>query len=421
MEKRYLSNLNDLLLCITKAINLINPEINDHHQQVSYLSYCIAEQIGISDDDMRTLVVASMLHDVGAIAFGSDVDFSTNETYEQNKHAFVGAKLLSAFHMFDKVSKVVKFTHIPWNHGAGSTFNGEEVDPLSHIIHLSNRVIVSLNKYEPFLTQVDKVKDYVMSERGLKFKDEVVDAFMAIADREANWFYLQYNPEELNDIMDDSISSVKLTVDDAVELTEIFAHIIDFRSPFTSMHSAGVAASAVYLAKKAGFSSEECKMMNIAGNLHDIGKLKTPKYILEKNGALEKDEFDIMKEHSFYTYLLLKPISGFERITEWAAFHHEKMNGKGYPFHLPAKKLSLGSRLMSVADIFTAITEDRPYRKGMDKPHTVNVIKEKVKDGSISPYASSLLLYNFDEAYDVRKKAADMAVKTYSQFLNGVN
>ena len=74
----------------------------------------------------------------------------------------------------------------------------------------------------------------------------------------------------------------KLTLDEVVELTKIFSRIIDFRSPFTAMHSAGVAATAVKLAELSGFSENECKMMNIAGNLHDIGKLAIPVEILEK-------------------------------------------------------------------------------------------------------------------------------------------
>ncbi|MCR5202546.1 MAG: HD domain-containing protein [Lachnospiraceae bacterium] len=420
MERDYITDLNDLLLCITKAINLINPEINDHHSQVAYLAYNIAKKLNVSVDDMRTLIIASMLHDVGAIAYGDTIEVTPDGTGREHKHAFVGAKLLQNFNMFDKVSEIVKYHHMPWNHGEGKTYNGQEVPYLSHIIHLADSIVLHLNKYEPAISQVKDVKKFVVKEKGSTFNEEIVDAFLAISDREAMWLYLQFEPQILNEIMDDSISSIKLSINDAIELTEIFAHIIDFRSPFTSMHSAGVAATAVALAKKAGFSSDECKMVKIAGNLHDIGKLKTPKEILEKQGKLEEDEFNIIKEHSFYTYLLLKPVSGFEQITEWAAFHHEKMNGTGYPFHFPAKKLSLGSRILAVADIFTAITEDRPYRAGMDKETATEVIKEKVKEGAISPYVSSLLLYNFDDIYAVSKKAAAKAVEEYSSFLNDV-
>ncbi|MBP3873200.1 MAG: HD domain-containing protein, partial [Lachnospiraceae bacterium] len=77
--------------------------------------------------------------------------------------------------------------------------------------------------------------------------------------------------------------------------------IIDYRSPFTAMHSAGVAASARELARLYGMSEEDCKKMEIAGRLHDVGRLRVPNSILEKPGKLTDDEFDIVKEHPYYT------------------------------------------------------------------------------------------------------------------------
>ncbi len=94
---------------------------------------------------------------------------------------------------------------------------------------------------------------------------------------------------------------------------------------------------------------------------------------------------------------MLKNITGFETITKWAAFHHEKLNGKGYPFHLSGNQIPLGSRIVAVADIFTAISENRPYRKGMEKEEVIKVMQGLVQDGSICGNIVGVLMENIDE------------------------
>lgn len=209
-----------------------------------------------------------------------------------------------------------------------------------------------------------------------------------------------------------------LDTDEVINLTKIFAGIIDFRSPFTANHTAGVAKTAEKLAEIAGFSETECKMMLVAGYLHDLGKLAVRNDVLEKPSKLDVEEFNIIRSHTYYTYRLLQPIKEFETINSWASYHHEKLNGKGYPFHLDDKNLSLGSRIMAVADIFTAITEDRPYRKGMPDEQTFNILNSMVKDRSICPYVVSILMDNFDLIYEIRKEAQHEASIEYNYFMN---
>jgi HD-GYP domain-containing protein (c-di-GMP phosphodiesterase class II) len=202
-----------------------------------------------------------------------------------------------------------------------------------------------------------------------------------------------------------------------MELTEIFANIIDFRNPFTANHSTGVANTAQKLAELAGFSATECKMMFIAGNLHDLGKLAVSRAILDKPGKLDEGEHNVIRSHSFYTYRLLQGIKGFETINNWASFHHEKLNGNGYPFHLRGESISLGSRIVAVADIFTAITEDRPYRKGMSLDDAVAVIKAMVEDNSICSYVAAMLMDNLSMIDESRKEAQQKSKVVYNYIM----
>ncbi|HBR02080.1 MAG TPA: phosphohydrolase, partial [Ruminiclostridium sp.] len=183
-------------------------------------------------------------------------------------------------------------------------------------------------------------------------------------------------------------------------------------------HSAGVAKTSQRLAEMIGFSPLECKMMLIAGYLHDLGKLAISNDVLEKPAKLNEDEFNEIRSHTYYTYQLLDTIPQFETIKTWAAFHHERLNGSGYPFHIKGDSLTLGSRIMAVADIFTAITESRPYRKGMDDQHAIHALKDMVASEAIDGNIVKVLIDHFQEINDIRESAQQQASNRYESFLH---
>jgi HD-GYP domain-containing protein (c-di-GMP phosphodiesterase class II) len=244
----------------------------------------------------------------------------------------------------------------------------------------------------------------------------MVDAFIEISHKEFIWLDLSYKPL-LNILPRVLVFDIwELNWDDIIDLTKIFSKIIDFRSHFTATHTSGVSAVAVKLASLMGFSELELKMMQVASHLHDLGKLAVPTEILEKTEPLNVEEFNIIKSHNFYTFRLLQNIDAFDTISRWAAFHHEKLNGKGYPFHLDGSQLTLGSRIVAVADIFTAIAEDRPYRKGMSKETIMKVMDGLVKDKSICQFVTNVLFVNLEEINHIRETAQLKAAKEYRTF-----
>ena len=223
---------------------------------------------------------------------------------------------------------------------------------IAQAVHIADFVTSQIDPKEHILNQVKQINEAVIAGRNTEFSPKAVDAYLRLSEREYIWMDVALNPSFLL-IFTGEIRQVSL--EEAVKLTRFMSRIIDFRSAFTAMHSAGVAASARELARLAGMTDEECLMMEIAGNLHDVGKLAVPNEILEKPGKLTDEEFNIVKEHPYYTRLILMDVDGFERIADWAGFHHEKLNGKGYPFHFGAEQLDLGARIMAVADIFSGV------------------------------------------------------------------
>ncbi|MFA6612534.1 MAG: HD domain-containing phosphohydrolase, partial [Dehalococcoidales bacterium] len=154
-----------------------------------------------------------------------------------------------------------------------------------------------------------------------------------------------------------------------------------------------------------------------AGLLHDLGKLAVPTEILEKEGKLTADDFAIMRSHTYHTYRALEPIKPLKTVNEWASFHHERLDGNGYPFHITGPQLSLGSRIMAVADVSTALLEDRPYRAGMAQDEATRILERMSKD-AIDGDIVNILKANFEEVNSQRIIAQTESGKEYRKYIS---
>lgn len=409
-------NMYDLIFCITNTGDLINNEITNHHRQVSYLAYRIAESFGISKEDQKEVFLAGLLHDVGAFSLKDRLELvDSEEVSTVHNHAFIGAGILEEYAPLKNVAKIIRFHHVPWDGGKGNAFKEMDVPLASHILHLADRIAVLIRKDQDVIGQIQSVCEKIRERSGTVFCPDMVNAFLEISSREYIWLDTVYEP--LMTLMPQMVNldSLELNVKDAIQLTKIFAHIIDFRSPFTANHSTGVAVVAEKLARLSGFSETECRTMLIAGYLHDLGKLTISNDILEKAGPLDQEEYNAIRSHTFYTYRTLQVVKDFETVNIWASLHHERMDGKGYPFHLKAEEIPLGARIMAVADVFTAITEDRPYRKGMDLCRAKEVLVNMVSTGGLCSYVVDILMDHFELLNTLRKKAQRISGKQYKK------
>jgi len=185
--------------------------------------------------------------------------------------------------------------------------------------------------------------------------------------------------------------------DEIFSVVNLYKNIIDFKSRFTTTHSTGVAECAAILSRLFGLTDEEINQIRLAGYFHDLGNLAIPNAILEKPGKLTKEELAVIRQHPYLTYSVLNSIQGFEYIAEIAAFHHERLDGAGYPFHIGAEQLNTGARIMAVSDMFTALAEDRPHRKGMKREKIVTILRSQADNNAIDKRIVDLLIENFEE------------------------
>ncbi|MBZ4655811.1 MAG: metal dependent phosphohydrolase [Thermoanaerobacter sp.] len=145
------------------------------------------------------------------------------------------------------------------------------------------------------------------------------------------------------------------------------------------------------MAKVIGYDEETSRKIRIAGLLHDLGKLAVPNSILDKPDKLTEEEFMVIKSHTYYTKEILKEIDGIDDIAEWAANHHEKLDGSGYPEGLKGDEIGEIDRHVAVCDMYQALTEDRPYRKGLELKQAIDIIAKSAKDNKVSGESLEIL------------------------------
>ena len=161
---------------------------------------------------------------------------------------------------------------------------------------------------------------------------------------------------------------------------------VDAKSRWTAGHSDRVAELAEGLAQAARLDPEISDRIRMGAMLHDIGKIAIPEAILDKKGKLSNEEFDLIKSHPSRGFEILKDVPDFQTVRDIVLYHHERWDGTGYPEGLAGEQIPLAARVITIADVFDAVTEDRPYRKGFTIEETREFMtsqKGKIFDPSL--------------------------------------
>lgn len=228
------------------------------------------------------------------------------------------------------------------------------------------------------------------------FNPEIVDCFIKLGEKEAFWLDIDNQYVHYKLWQQRFGRKIIAYEKDIRQFAALCGDIVDRKSPFTKTHSKRVASIAKKLGQALNMNERDIFLLEIAGELHDIGKLSIPSSILHKEGKLTEEEKSIIKQHTYHTYYLIDRLNTMDNVRDWASFHHEKLDGSGYPFHLKANQLDLGSRVMTVADIATALSEDRPYRSRLTKDQIMEILWDLVKNNKIDGDVVKTLECNFD-------------------------
>lgn len=420
MKPQYRLKLFDFLSCLSDILDWISPLLNDHHKQVAMIAMRIADALELTAAEQNEIVCAGILHDIGAISLAERMETLKFEYTTGQTHAEMGYHLVNIFPPMSRAAELIRYHHVFWENGGGSTHKGNPVPVGSRILQLADRVALLIDRKKPVLSQTEAIKERIAGVSGSMLEPQIVELFMELAEKEYFWLDI-VSPLIGRQLMENvRLETICLNQSELLSLASLIRRMIDFRSPFTATHSSGVSATAEHIARLAGMNEFECFEIKVAGFLHDLGKLAIPTEILEKPGKLTDDEFNLMRGHTFYTYRALESITDLALINQYGSYHHERLDGSGYPFRLERENLPLGSRVMAVADVFTALTENRPYRKGMSNEQTILILSKMADNNKLDRDLVELVRQHHEEINRVRIKAQEESRLEYRTFLENI-
>ena len=387
------------------ALDCVEAELahvtDNHAKRVAYMSVCMAQQMKITGEALQDLVICALLHDnaltqyiqeelhgetaetteTAATAGTSKSTLSTLKVKGVGVHCLLGEVNVQKLPFHTDVKNVILYHHENADGSGPFEKRWDEVPIFSRIIHLCDLLDRASRTQGGDPNQAwKKAEAFIEKVRGSIVDEVCVDAFVRAFSKEE---FLLLDASDLEKRLWNKVPRIKqeLRFSQIQAIAEFFARIVDYKSPFTSTHSIGVALDAEKLTRFMGFDEETAQKMYLAGALHDIGKVAIGNEILEKPDKLTDDEFTVMKHHAAYTYYILSGIDGFDEMRDWAAFHHERLDGSGYPFGKTAAELNTQERIMACVDIYQALTESRPYKNGMPHEKACQILKNMADKG----------------------------------------
>lgn len=221
--------------------------------------------------------------------------------------------------------------------------------------------------------------DEVRARSGQWFDPEQVKAFESVAQSETFWITLASQE------IDQAVFALEpgrfeVPLDEAYldDIAAAFGQVVDSKSPYTSGHSARVALYTDLIAEALGLDPERRRWLKRGALLHDVGKLGVSNAVLDKAGKLDAEEWKAVQAHAALTESILSRIDAFSELARVAGAHHERLDGGGYPKGLKAADITMETRIITTADIFDAITAERPYRGAVPIPQTLEMMAKTV-------------------------------------------
>lgn len=286
-----------------------------------------------------------------------------------------GASIAKQMRFNQRVADTIHSLDEHWDGtGQPDQFRGDAI-PLFSQIALLAQVVDVFNTADG----AEAARTEIKSRSGKWFDPAIAEVFDNLAGNEDFWVELNsQNIEEIVHSLEPSNARKIVNADYLDDIAFAFAQVVDAKSPFTAGHSERVTFYTDLIAKQMGYTPERRQWLRRAALLHDIGKLGISNSILDKPSKLDDNEFAMIKMHPVFSFEILSRVQAFADMAPIARGHHERLDGKGYPDGLGDDEISLDTRIVTVADIFDALTADRPYRAAMPQEKAFSIMDDMV-------------------------------------------
>ena len=418
--------LSELIAALSQALDITEGQPEGHCIRCCWIGMHVGREIGMSEDDLWNLYYTLLLKDLGCSSNAARIcelyltddlafkqDFKTvGDSLPQVlkfvlKHTGLKAGLAERFRAVMTIlrdgpqiaqdliatrcqrgAEIARLLRFPESVAQGiysldEHYNGQgKPEKLAgQAIPLFSRIALLAQVVDVFHTAdgARAAQAEVRQRSASWFDPQLVQAFGRVAQSGAFWSMLR--SQEITAAvaaLEPANRCVPVDEDYLDDIAAAFGQVVDSKSPYTSGHSERVALYTDMIAEAMGVTAERRRWLKRGALLHDVGKLGVSNSVLDKAGKLDADEWQAVQLHAHYTETILSRIDAFAELAIIAAAHHERLDGKGYPRGLTADDISLETRIITTADIFDAITADRPYRGPIPIPKALEIMAETV-------------------------------------------
>lgn len=375
----------------------INREINRHTERTSFLVMKMADYCGLKEENAkRNLVFLSLFHTLGFFRedmvfnynpYTSTIDYFTNTPDVESKYIFASYYLEFMTPIHKDARALENFT-APFNKSNQQT---SYLDDYKSIIYLCARVsdFVYKNPDRPLPENLDDLAPGMMNPKYIEIFTKL-NAHHTLED------YIR-DEEYLTELLP-FVGSMEFSKDECIILEKLMVYLLDLKSTVTMSHSINTSCYALSIASRKGLNIDELSILFSSAILHDIGKIVTPQRILEYPGKLSPEDMGIMRYHVNHSKRILKGLVSDE-ILQNVFRHHEKLNGSGYPQQLTGDQLTLTQRILTIADITSALCDSRSYKGEFSKEKVLSIMKKMTEEGELDPELMDIVEENFDDIH----------------------
>jgi HD-GYP domain-containing protein (c-di-GMP phosphodiesterase class II) len=406
--------LAEVLSALTYALDLTEGQRPGHTLRTAALAMRLAGELGLDEETQACLYFAALLKDAGcssnaarmASLFGSDDQLVKRNMRLVDWHAGwalaartaancgVGRNPLARLRHFLRIARTPQMTReiiqARCERGAriagGLGFPAQTAEAIACVdehwcglghpvgmsgveIPLLSRILLLTQTLEAYWTErgLDAAMAMVRARRGRWFEPALADRVRSWHG-DAAWWAQVADPAGIEALVVglEPSGAPMLATDERLDaIAYAFAAVIDAKTPYTYRHSTNVARYAAAIAAATGAPAPATRRLLHAGLLHDIGKLGVSNRILDKPARLTDEERADVRKHPRWSWEILARVPAFRHFAASAACHHERLDGTGYPWGLPADDLDADARTLAIADVYEALTADRPYRAGL--------------------------------------------------------
>ena len=418
-QVHHVLRMDNLVNIALRMLACINREAVLHSVRTAYLSYKTVSLHPMNEKcSIRNLVLLSLFHTIGF--FREDIHY--NYIPRQNE--------LDYFALNKATDSKYVFSCYYLEY---MTPLGDEAQCLQTFLQPHNqdlRKYLYQEEYKDIIYMCARISDYWAKHMDSPLPDDINEIAPGYFDNEYVEAFKKANKDNVlletikknahQEEITKLLATFSFPADDKRYMEKLIVHLLDFKSTSTMKHSIHTSCYSLSLGIRMNLNDDDMTTLYTSAFLHDIGKIAIPQRILESPGKLTSEDMNVMRHHVNHSRRILSGQTSDE-IIETVYRHHEKLNGSGYPRHLNGNELTQLQKILTVADITSALHDSRSYKGEFSKDKTISIIKEMADNGELDAQITAFVINDFDTMLQEQQIFQNMLQVDFSKVLENYN